>query len=470
MDEYAKIERRGEGAHGKVYKARHTASGEMVALKVVKLRDSSTGDRLPSGLPVSALREIALLKELRHPAIVLLRDVVHDARKLAIVFEFVDTDLRKFLDDRQSRFSSVAVGASNGVSAAGNGGAIEGSSAMEPASDQGQLHDDVASSKLDSYGGGAVKNHHDQAPGSSDIGAGVARNPSADLGHSVQAAVDDQEAGMALPLALVRTFMRQLLGGIAYCHRMRVLHRDLKPENLLINPRRNQLKLADFGLARSYGVPVRGLSSEVATLWYRAPELLLGSTDYGTAVDVWSCGCVFAEMASGVPLFPGTVQSDQLMIIFRTLGTPTPTSCPELVSLPAWPGSDNHPVESGATLSSFPEHAPQLLADVVRPLFAKNAEAADLLARMLDLSPSRRITAAEAVSHPFFNSSSFTVPNSEAGLAPAADSVASHSPSAVADSAKQPESRSSLKGSNGDNGLGADSDSSSVVELFEFDP
>ena len=84
-----------------------------------------------------------------------------------------------------------------------------------------------------------------------------------------------------------------------------VLHRDLKPQNLLIDRTHNLLKLADFGLARAFGLPVRAYTHEVVTLWYRAPEVLLGGKTYSTPVDVWSIGCIFVEMVNGRPLFPG---------------------------------------------------------------------------------------------------------------------------------------------------------------------
>ena len=88
-----------------------------------------------------------------------------------------------------------------------------------------------------------------------------------------------------------------MLDGIAYCHDHRVLHRDLKPQNLLID-NKGCIKLADFGLARAFGLPMRAYTHEVITLWYRAPEILLGSKSYEMAVDVWSLGCIFAEMVS----------------------------------------------------------------------------------------------------------------------------------------------------------------------------
>lgn len=97
-----------------------------------------------------------------------------------------------------------------------------------------------------------------------------------------------------------------MIRGVEYCHARRILHRDLKPQNLLIDEMRN-LKLADFGLARAFGIPLRSHTHEVVTLWYRAPEILLGSRHYSTAVDIWSIGCIFAEMVLKKPLFPGTV-------------------------------------------------------------------------------------------------------------------------------------------------------------------
>jgi len=103
---------------------------------------------------------------------------------------------------------------------------------------------------------------------------------------------------------------------------------------LLIN-KKGQLKLGDFGLARVFGIPVRnGYSAEVVTLWYRAPDVLMGNVRYGTPIDVWSAGCIFYEMTTGQPLFPGSQRNDQLERIFKLLGTPSEESWPRVVDLP----------------------------------------------------------------------------------------------------------------------------------------
>ena len=100
--------------------------------------------------------------------------------------------------------------------------------------------------------------------------------------------------------------MRQILQGVAYCHSQRVIHRDLKPANILLSGANNELiKLADFGLARAFSIPIKPYSKEVVTLYYRSPELLLQMNEYATPVDIWSVGCIFAELAINNPLFKG---------------------------------------------------------------------------------------------------------------------------------------------------------------------
>ncbi|TKY51447.1 serine/threonine-protein kinase [Spatholobus suberectus] len=121
----------------------------------------------------------------------------------------------------------------------------------------------------------------------------------------------------------VKCYMHQLLSGLQHCHDRGILHRDIKGSNLLID-KNGMLKIADFGLANCYG-PDRHqpLTSRVVTLWYRAPELLLGDTNYGVGVDLWSAGCLLAEMFKGVPIMPGRTEVEQLHKIFRLCGTPS---------------------------------------------------------------------------------------------------------------------------------------------------
>ncbi|CAD5115197.1 DgyrCDS4191 [Dimorphilus gyrociliatus] len=218
IDDYTKIEKIGEGTYGVVYKAKHKHTNEIVALKKIRLENED------EGVPSTAIREISLLKELQHPNIVCLQDVLMEENKIYLVFEYLTMDLKKYMD----------------------------------ALPKGEL----------------------------------------------------------LPPDLVQSYLYQILDGVLFCHERRVLHRDLKPQNLLID-KNGAIKLADFGLARAFGVPVRVYTHEVVTLWYRAPEVLLGSARYSTPVDMWSIGCIFAEMSNRKPLFQGDSEIDQILRIFR---------------------------------------------------------------------------------------------------------------------------------------------------------
>ena len=269
-----------------VFKGRNRQTGELVALKEIHL-DSE------EGTPSTAIREISLMKELKHDNIVSLHDVIHTENKLMLVFEYMDKDLKKYMDSR------------------GSGGQLD--------------------------------------------------------------------------YITIKSFMHQLLQGIAFCHENRVLHRDLKPQNLLIN-NKGQLKLADFGLARAFGIPVNTFSNEVVTLWYRAPDVLLGSRTYNTSIDIWSAGCIMAEMYTGRPLFPGTTNEDQLQKIFRIMGTPSERS---------WPGISQFPEYK----SNFHVYATQDLRMFLPQI---DQVGLDLISRMLQLRPEMRIGALEALSHLWF--------------------------------------------------------------------
>ena len=123
-------------------------------------------------------------------------------------------------------------------------------------------------------------------------------------------------ASSVYPWAPLQSYMRQILGALEYCHARGVLHRDLKPQNILVD-KSGSLRLADFGLARAYLAPHRSRTVDVVTLYYRAPELILGDEKYSFAVDTWAAGCIFVELLTGEVLFPGDSAIDQLFIIFR---------------------------------------------------------------------------------------------------------------------------------------------------------
>ena len=289
QNKYTKTSKLGEGTYGVVYKAKDQRDQEIYALKKIRLQAEE------EGIPSTAIREISLLKELNHINIVKLYDVMHTPKKLTLVFEFCEQELKKVID------------ATN---------------------------------------------------------------------------------GKGLEIKLVKSYLYQLLKGIEFIHKHKVLHRDLKPQNLLMN--NGILKIADFGLARGYGIPVKNYTHEVVTLWYRPPDVLLGSKTYGTTVDMWSIGCIFAEMVSGKPLFMGKSESDQLKKIFKIRGTPSDTYAPSLRELPEWGVNEN--VFQPSQEEDIKKYVPNL-----------DSEGVDLLLKFLQLEPDKRISAEEALKHPFFD-------------------------------------------------------------------
>jgi cyclin-dependent kinase len=196
--------------------------------------------------------------------------------------------------------------------------------------------------------------------------------------------MDDLPRNQAMDQSTIRRFMQQILSGVAYCHARRVVHRDLKPQNLLID-RSGNLKLADFGLARAFGLPVRAYTHEVVTLWYRAPEILLGSQHYSIGVDMWSVGCIFGELLKRAPLFPGDSEIEELFKIFQLLGTPDEESWPGVSVLPNY-----KPV--------FPRWMRKQLVREISPI---SVEAQDLLTKLLAYDPSHRLSARLALQHSY---------------------------------------------------------------------
>ncbi|XP_061394073.1 cyclin-dependent kinase 1 [Musca vetustissima] len=288
MEDFQKIEKIGEGTYGVVYKGRNRLTGQIVAMKKIRLESDD------EGIPSTAIREISLLKELKHPNIVCLEDVLMEENRLYLIFEFLSMDLKKYMDS------------------------------LPP-----------------------------EKPLDSD---------------------------------LVRSYLYQITSAILFCHRRRVLHRDLKPQNLLID-KNGIIKVADFGLGRSFGIPVRIYTHEIVTLWYRAPEVLLGSPRYSCPVDIWSIGCIFAEMATRKPLFQGDSEIDQLFRMFRILKTPTEEIWPGVTSLPDYK-------------NTFPCWSTNQLPNQLKNL---NSDGIDLIQKMLIYDPVHRISAKDILEHSYFD-------------------------------------------------------------------
>lgn len=179
----------------------------------------------------------------------------------------------------------------------------------------------------------------------------------------------------------IKELMFQLLTGVDFLHSNRVVHRDLKPANILVT-NDGQIKLADFGLARIYQ-QTQPLTAVVVTLWYRAPEVLLQSS-YASPVDVWSCGCIFAELYTRQPLFCGQSENDQLCKIFETIGSPLRSEWPKELSLP-W-----------STFSNFKK------TDFENTIKDICAFGKDLLEKMLTFDANKRIGARQALCHEYF--------------------------------------------------------------------
>ncbi|CAG9856462.1 unnamed protein product [Phyllotreta striolata] len=299
LDRFQKLSKAGEGTYGVVYKAKNKVTGKKVALKRIKLEKFyHKGDS--EGVPPTAIREISLLKGLRHSSIVELIDVMQTTDKLYLVFEYLDLDLKKYLD-------------------------------------------------------------------------------------SLRAPMEAE---------LIRSYMKQLLDALSYLHSHRILHRDLKPQNLLVD-REGHIKLADFGLSRSFSLPTRTYTHEVITIWYRAPELLLGTKMYCPGIDVWSLGCIMAEMLTRKALFPGESEIDQMYRIFKIMGTPTEEN---------WEGVSLYPDYK----PTFPKWPAVNLSSIIK--FHKQEEE-DFLLLMLTYNPAKRKTAKELLKSSYLKGTKLTSPD-----------------------------------------------------------
>jgi cell division cycle 2-like len=214
----------------------------------------------------------------------------------------------------------------------------------------------------------------------------------------------------------VKTLLLQLISGVQCLHDNWIIHRDLKTSNLLMN-NRGELKIADFGLARRFGDPMGYMTQLVVTLWYRAPELLLGAKEYTTAIDMWSIGCIFAELINKEPLFPGRSELDLLSRVFKLLGAPNERIWPGCKDLPlAKSISFNGPSYvlifylilhnqkfSFALTKSISFYYSHSSLRAKFPYLTESGH--DLLSKLLTYDPAQRITAEEALQHPYFTES-----------------------------------------------------------------
>ncbi|KAK8516723.1 hypothetical protein V6N13_080828 [Hibiscus sabdariffa] len=315
VDEFERLNKIDEGTYGVVYRARDKKTGEIVALKKVKM------EKEREGFPLTSLREINILLSFHHPSIVDVKEVVVGSNldSIFMVMEYMEHDLKGLMETMKQPFSQSEV----------------------------------------------------------------------------------------------KCLMLQLLEGVKYLHDNWVLHRDLKTSNLLLN-NQGELKICDFGLARQYGSPLKPYTHLVVTLWYRAPELLLGARQYSTAIDMWSLGCIMAELLSKEALFSGKTEFDQLDKIFRTLGTPNETIWPGFSKLPGVKVNFvKHQLPAlGDSILTFWPPLVTVQYNLLRKKFPATSFTGtpvlsdagfDLLNKLLTYDPEKRLTAEDALNHEWFH-------------------------------------------------------------------
>ena len=295
----------GEGTYGSVFVGTDKKSGAVVALKRINTEEEE------NGFPITAIREVKILKALEHPNIVQLKEIVTSKdsgdipKNVFMVFEYLEFDLTGIIETPEIKLT--------------------------------QDH--------------------------------------------------------------IKSWSKQLLSGVHYMHVNKIIHRDLKASNLLIN-RKGELKIADWGLARSWNPEMKRLTNRVITLWYRPPELLLGAVEYTTKIDMWSVGCIIAEMFRRGGLLKGSNESTQLDLIFRVLGHPTEEEWPNINKMcPLWKNfRPNSPEEA----------LPRRLRDELKTRLPTNAmswmtpHAMDVIDNLLAHNPDKRWSAKEALTADWF--------------------------------------------------------------------
>lgn len=289
MDKYDKLGKIGEGSYGVVFKCRNKETGAIVAIK--KFMESDDEPLIKK----IALREIRMLKNLKHPNLVNLLDVFKRKKRLHLVFEYVD--------------------------------------------------------------------------------------------HTVLNELDRHPRGVPEPLT--KKIIYQTLLAVAFCHKNNCIHRDVKPENILIT-RNGIVKLCDFGFARLLTAPGGEYTDYVATRWYRSPELLVGDTQYGPPVDTWAIGCVYAELMTGQPLWPGRSDVDQLFLIRKTLGDLLPRHL-EIFS--------RNPFFKGMTI---PEPDPETMEPLEVKFTNISTDAMHFMKSCFKLDPGDRLPCQDLIEHPYF--------------------------------------------------------------------
>ena len=198
--------------------------------------------------------------------------------------------------------------------------------------------------------------------------------------------------------------MKQLVEGIAYLHQQGIMHRDIKGGNLLLT-KDGILKIADFGLARAFKkTNNQNFTVRVVTRWYRAPELLLQNSKYTEAIDVWSVGCFIAEMFTGKPLFMGRSDLEQLPCIMEKLGVPTEETWPKVTSMKGYKEMVEIFQSKKAEFKDLKTYLREYSESEPGHALSRHIDedAIDIIARMLEYDPRKRITAAEALSHKYF--------------------------------------------------------------------